>query len=95
MKETWEKITKEIRICVSKEPVLSDFFEQSVLNHASLDESLAFILAKLLSEPSATVEILKDIFLEVFLVRCSCYFLLKKACAPRTPKLAQIAIPRL
>ena len=66
MKGTWEKINKEIRICVSKEPILSDFFEQSVLNHASLDESLAFILAKLLSEPSVTVEILKEIFLEVF-----------------------------
>ena len=42
--ETWEKITEEIRMCASKEPVLSDFFEQSVLNHASLAESLAFIL---------------------------------------------------
>ena len=66
MKETWEKIINEIRLRASDEPVLADFFDKSVLDHASLDQSLAFILANLLSESNVSVEILKEIFIEAF-----------------------------
>ncbi len=66
VKETWEKINKEIRLCVSEEPILAGFFEKSVLNHTSLDQALAFILANLLSEASINFTALTEIFLEAF-----------------------------
>ena len=66
MDDVWQKILHEIRLCASAEPALNSFFERSILDHSSLDQALASVLAALLVEPDINTKSLKQIFLEAF-----------------------------
>jgi len=59
----WEAMRRDAALEASKEPLLASFMHGSILSHASLETSLAFHLANLLSSPAMLSTQVQALFL--------------------------------
>ncbi|WAI11826.1 MAG: serine O-acetyltransferase [Buchnera aphidicola (Macrosiphum albifrons)] len=63
----WSKILYEVSFLLKKEPILSDFYQYSILQHKSLISSLSYILANKLSTSTISEKQIKSVFDEIYL----------------------------
>ncbi|QCO70636.1 serine O-acetyltransferase [Buchnera aphidicola] len=63
----WRKILDEVSFLLKKEPILSDFYQYSILQHKSLISSLSCILANKLSTSTISEKQIKSVFDEIYL----------------------------
>ncbi|QCI20801.1 serine O-acetyltransferase [Buchnera aphidicola (Hyperomyzus lactucae)] len=63
----WEKIIFEVSILLKKEPILSDFYYNSILKHKNLNSSLSYILANKLSTSIVSEKKIQNIFDNIYL----------------------------
>ena len=61
----WQKLSSQCKEQL-KEPFLEEFFQQSILNHSSIDRSASFILAHKLKNHIFSFDALQNIFQQVF-----------------------------
>lgn len=64
--EIWNRIREEATGDAEREPILASFLYTVVLNHASLEDALSFILANKLGSPAITALTLRDVIDAVF-----------------------------
>ncbi|WP_425619692.1 serine O-acetyltransferase [Buchnera aphidicola] len=62
----WRKILDKTDLLLKKEPILSNFYYSTILQHNSLSSSLSYILAKQLSTSMIPDKTLQDIFNHVY-----------------------------
>ena len=62
----WERIRKEVALEAAHEPMLASFLHAVVLNHATLDDALTFLLASKLESSTLTALTLRDLIHEAF-----------------------------
>lgn len=62
----WSKILCEASLLLKKEPILSEFYQNSVLQHTSLMSSLSYILANKLSTSIVSEKIIQGIFDDIY-----------------------------
>ena len=60
----WHSIRNDAHACSKREPILASFFHVSVLNHASLDDALAFVLASHLESRNLPAMLICDVVTE-------------------------------
>ena len=64
--EIWSRIRQEVARDAEREPMLASFLYTVVLNHASLQDALSFILAEKLGSATVTALTLRDLIGAVF-----------------------------
>ncbi|GMI38877.1 hypothetical protein TeGR_g3057 [Tetraparma gracilis] len=64
--EVWETLRAEAHVEAANEPLLVSYLHSTILNHASLESSLAFHMASRLSSPSMIATQLQSLFVEAF-----------------------------
>jgi hypothetical protein len=64
--ELWAVMRQEARAAAEKEPVLASFLHMTVIMHASLEKSMAFLLANKLSSPTLLGTQLTRLFMEAY-----------------------------
>ena len=62
-------LTQEARAAAEREPVLASFLHMTVIMHASLEKSMAFLLANKLASPTLLGTQLTRLFMEAYEVR--------------------------
>ncbi|AHG60310.1 serine O-acetyltransferase [Buchnera aphidicola] len=63
----WNKIVYQVSCSLKKEPILSDFYQNSVLQHNNLLDSLSYILANKLSTSSISEKKMQIIFHDIYI----------------------------
>ncbi|WAI18222.1 MAG: serine O-acetyltransferase [Buchnera aphidicola (Acyrthosiphon caraganae)] len=63
----WKKILYEVSLSLKKEPFLSDFYQNSILQHQNFFSSLSYILANKLSTSIISEKKIKNVFDEIYL----------------------------
>lgn len=66
IKEVWARLRDEVEFEAKQEPMLASFLHAVVLNHATLDDALAFHLAGKLASPSLQDMLMRDIINSAF-----------------------------
>ncbi len=62
----WERIRAEVKQHAAEEPILASFLHATILNHSTLEMSLAFHLANKLDSVTASALLLRDVILQAF-----------------------------
>ena len=62
----WEKIQQEAEVASEQEPMLSGFFFATVLNHATLEDALSFLLASKLESSTLLASSVRDLLDEAY-----------------------------
>ena len=62
----WDQLYEEAKIEASREPILASFLHAIVLNHKTLEEALAFLLAGKLASPSLQPMLMREVIDEAF-----------------------------
>ncbi|ACL29881.1 serine O-acetyltransferase [Buchnera aphidicola str. APS (Acyrthosiphon pisum)] len=63
----WNKILYDVSFLLKKEPILSDFYQSSILQHQSFTSSLSYILSNKLSTSMISEKKIQGIFDDVYL----------------------------
>ncbi|QCI17472.1 serine O-acetyltransferase [Buchnera aphidicola (Acyrthosiphon lactucae)] len=63
----WNKIRYEVSLLLKKEPILSDFYQYSILQHQNFISSLSYILANKLSTSMISEKKIQNVFNEIYL----------------------------
>lgn len=66
MSKIWDKIICEVSVSLKKEPILSDFYYNSILQHKNLKSSLSYILANKLSTSIVSEKKIQKIFYNIY-----------------------------
>lgn len=64
--ELWNIIKCEAKTALKKEPILSNFYQESILNHKSLIDSLSYILSNRLSTSMISEKKIYNLFNEIY-----------------------------
>ena len=62
----WDKLTEEAQLVVKREPLLASYVHACVLNHASLETALSFILANKISDDVMPAITVRELFEHAF-----------------------------
>ncbi|QCI15751.1 serine O-acetyltransferase [Buchnera aphidicola] len=94
----WHKIIYEVSILLKKEPILSDFYKNSILQHKNFSSSLSYILANKLSTSVVSERNIKNIFNKIysnnsFILKCVIEDI--KAILDRDPAVQDFLTPLL
>ncbi|QCI19638.1 MAG: serine O-acetyltransferase [Buchnera aphidicola (Brevicoryne brassicae)] len=65
--KVWNQIIYEVSFLLKKEPILSEFYQNSVLKHQSLSAALSHILSNKLSTSSVSDKKIQRIFNDIYL----------------------------
>lgn len=60
----WDEICSQARRAVTQEPVMVDFFNTAILNHASLEQALCFNLSQQMGSAVVSAEVVSDVIAE-------------------------------
>ena len=60
----WDIIVAEARQASQEEPVLAEFFRDSILDHPDLESALGFTLAQLIASPAMAADRVAEIIAE-------------------------------
>lgn len=94
----WNTILYEVTLLLKKEPILSDFYQNSVLQHQSLISSLSYILANKLSTSLISEKTIQNVFYDIYVNNSSILnFLVRdiKAVLQRDPAVKDYLTPLL
>jgi serine O-acetyltransferase len=64
LRETWATLRREAQAATTAEPMLSAFYERTVLRHESYTSALAALIADKLATPDAGAEVVYELVLE-------------------------------
>jgi len=67
MSKIWDKIVYDVSFLLKKEPILSDFYYNSILQHKSFMNALSYILSNKLSTSIVSEKKIQNIFDEIYL----------------------------
>ncbi|QCI20214.1 serine O-acetyltransferase [Buchnera aphidicola (Brachycaudus cardui)] len=62
----WNKIVRQASFLLNEEPILSDFYTNSILQHNNLIDSLSYILANKLSTSMLSAKKMQSIFHDIY-----------------------------
>ena len=96
--EMWQEILAEAREEAELEPVLADFLKTTLLERASLEDALAFHLARKLGTRAVTATALHQVFSEAFAADASIGAALRadlRAVRDRDPACSRLSVPLL